>query len=155
MNKRKISSIIRQAEAMCSRTGGRLTEKRRRILELLLSTESPLSAYEIADTYVDTYGDHMPTMSVYRILEFLESEKIVHKLSTANKYIACSHIECSHAHDAAQFLICSECKTAKEIDISNNVLEELNRLVTNAGFFLGSSQLELQCLCKKCSTKAA
>lgn len=144
-----------KAEDICAHSGGRLTEKRKRILELLLNSKTPLSAYEVADAYNQSSESSMPAMSVYRILDFLESELLAHKLSSANKYVACSHIACDHAHQVPQFLICSTCQSVKEISISKKIIDELDSQVSNAGYTLMNSQLELQCLCEHCATKAA
>lgn len=155
MKKQEINKIIAKAEGICSNSGSRLTEKRKRILELLLRAEIPLSAYEVADAYNIDSESSMPAMSVYRILDFLEEELLVHKLSSANKYIACSHIACDHAHQVPQFLICGECQSVKEIAISKTIVDELEKQVKNAGYKLTNSQLELQCLCEECLTNAA
>jgi Fur family transcriptional regulator, zinc uptake regulator len=148
-----VSIIINRAQEICAQSGGKLTDKRKRILELLLLSQTPLSAYEVADAYNKHSDTTMPAMSVYRILDFLESEQLVHKLSSANKYIACSHIACTHAHEVPQFLICERCQTVKEIAISKSIISELDSQVRSAGYKLLNSQLELQCLCQPCSIK--
>ena len=153
MNRQKLDSTIKKAEQVCERTGSRLTDKRRDILEILLSSENPLSAYDISDAYNKKAEKPMPTMSVYRILDFLEAEHLVHKLSSTNKYVACSHIDCGHQYEIPQFLICAECETTSEVAVSTIIYEELNKLVSKAGYTLGNSKLELQCLCNKCSAR--
>jgi len=155
MNKQKIDSIIKKAEQICERKGSRLTDKRRDILEILLFSKNPLSAYEISDTYSEKAEKPMPTMSVYRILDFLEAENLAHKLSSTNKYVACSHIDCGHDYEIPQFLICAECQTTSEVAVSTIIYEELNKLVSKAGYTLGNSKLELQCLCNECSARTA
>ncbi len=155
MNKQQLSRIIDEAKDVCARSGARLTEKRKRILELLLISNTPLSAYEITDTYNQSSEESMPPMSVYRILEFLEAEGLAHKLSSTNKYVACSHIRCGHRHEISQFLICGECQSAKEITISKSTIDELGNLVGKAGYTLTHSQLELQCLCNDCAAITA
>jgi len=155
VTKQELNKIMGKAEDICAHSGGRLTEKRKRILELLLRSKTPLSAYEVADAYNRSSKSTMPTMSVYRILDFLEAELLVHKLSSANKYVACSHIACDHAHVVPQFLICGNCQNVKEIAISKMIIEELDKQVVNAGYKLMNSQLELQCLCEHCSKNAA
>ncbi len=155
MNKQELANTLTKAEHMCAHSGGRLTEKRKRILEVLLSSLTPLSAYEVADVYNSTSESNMPPMSVYRILDFLESEQLVHKLSSANKYVACSHIACDHKHQIPQFLICSSCQNVKEIAISKSIIDELDQQVVDAGYKLMNSQLELQCLCERCTHNAA
>lgn len=151
MKKLQLTKILNKAQSMCSESGSRLTQKRQRILELLLISEIPLSAYEVADAYNRSSETSMPPMSVYRILDFLDSEQLVHKLSSTNKYVACSHITCSHSHDVPQFLICGKCQNVKEIAISKNIINELSTQVSNAGYTLVRSQLELDCLCQRCA----
>lgn len=155
MSEQKIASVLGKAEHMCAKEGKRLTEKRKRILEVLLRSETPLSAYEVADVYNSQSETSMPTMSVYRILDFLAEGLLVHKLSSTNKYVACSHIACSHAHEVPQFLICGKCQRVKEIAISKNIISELDEHVSGAGYKLVNSQLELQCVCEDCLAKVA
>lgn len=155
MKKQQLNKIMGKAQDICAHSGGRLTEKRKRILELLLHSKIPLSAYEVADSYNRSSETSIPVMSVYRILEFLETELLAHKLTSANKYVACSHIACNHAHEVPQFLICGKCQNVKEIAISKTVIDELDKQVVNAGYKLMNSQLELQCLCEPCLANAA
>lgn len=142
-----------KAQQICAHSGTRFTEKRKLILEQLLNSAVPLSAYEVADAYNKSTDASMPAMSVYRILDFLESEQLVHKLSSTNKYIACSHIACDHVHQVPQFLICKSCQSVKEIAISKTIIDELDVQVSGAGYKLTNSQLELQCLCDACATQ--
>ena len=71
----------------------------------------------------------MPTISVYRILEFLEAESLVHRLSSANKYVACSHILGGCSQEITQFLICGKCQNTKEVAVSKCLIDELSKLV--------------------------
>ena len=155
MKQQTINEIINKAKDICARSGGRLTDKRRQVLKVLLSSPIPLSAYEITSLCSDTAEKPMPAMSVYRILEFLQNEDLVHKLSSTNKFVACSHISCNHAHDIPQFLICGQCQSAKEITISKQIFDQLSDVIANAGYTLTKPQLELQCLCNDCSAQKA
>jgi Fur family zinc uptake transcriptional regulator len=154
MTQKTLSAIMAKAQARCSSSGTRLTEKRQRILEVLLSSDTPMSAYELADAYNASQGESMPAMSVYRILDFLQSELLVHKLNSANKYIACSHIACAHSHDIPQFLICEKCQAVKEIAIPKRIIDELGAQVEKANYTLLAPQLELACLCSECSSSS-
>lgn len=149
-SKNALGTVISKAESMCAESGVRLTAKRKRILELLLTSPTPLSAYEVADMHNKDTDAAMPTMSVYRILDFLESEQLVHKLKSANKYVACSHITCHHNHDVPQFLICQMCESVKEISLGKAIMEGLEQQVSNAGFELSYAPIELQCICNNC-----
>lgn len=150
-----IQKELNHAERSCSDKGVRLTAKRKLVLSGLLKSTMPLSAYELADFCREEFSESLPAMSVYRILSFLEGENLVHKLHLTNKYIACSHISCSHSHEVPQFLICSACGATKEIGISKKLVESLKQNVEEAGFELSSPQLEMHSLCKSCASKAA
>lgn len=148
-------SIIQSAERHCKDHGTRLTEKRKLVLTGLIQSEMALSAYELIAEVKKQYNQDLAAMSVYRILDFLESEKLVHKLKLANKYIACEHISCDHAHGVSQFLICGQCNKVKEINIKPATMAELQTTVDEAGFKLISPQFEMNCICADCLAHTA
>ena len=149
----KFDSIIDHAEQHCKAHGSRLTDKRKQILSSLVRSEKALSAYDLIDIYKQEVGDAMPAMSMYRILQFLEDEYLVHKLSLANKYVACAHISCDHTHSIPQFLICGECNKVEEISIPKSTIDALQRTVEQRNFRLISPQIEMNCVCNDCNTQ--
>ncbi len=151
----RVQNIIEHAEQHCKEHGARLTNKRKHVLSGLLASEIALSAYELTEYCKTEFDEAIPAMSVYRILEFLEEEHLVHKLKLANKYVACAHITCDHDHGVQQFLICNECQRVKEISIDKSTIKKLQRNVEDAGFHLLSPQLEMNCLCERCMVSAA
>jgi len=155
MSPSKVQAAITNAENSCKARGANLTNKRKQVLSALLQSDKARSAYELVDYCKDNFGEALPPMSVYRILDFLQEEHLVHKLKLANKYIACSHITCDHDHGVVQFLICNKCQIVKEITINKSTIATLQRDVENAGFQLASPQLEINCLCQSCKNKAA
>lgn len=150
-----INKTIERAEHKCRARGSRLTHKRKLVLSSLLSANKALSAYELVDYVKQELDETIPAMSVYRILEFLQEEQFVHKLNLANKYVACSHINCDHNHEVPQFLICEDCQRVEEVSLGKITQDELKRNVEDAGFKLVSPQIEINCLCNECSQKAA
>ncbi|MFA0812691.1 Fur family transcriptional regulator [Microbulbifer epialgicus] len=155
MKASQIRQTLSVAEQACRSSGARLTEKRKNVLTVLLRSKTPLSAYEIAEHYNSDVGDSIPAMSVYRMLDFLAAENLVHKLNSENKYLACAHIACDHSHQTPQFLICNRCSKVREIGIRPEVITALRDTVESAGFHLQTSQLELDCVCDECSRDAA
>lgn len=143
-------TVIHHAEQQCIANGARLTQKRKQILTGLIESDKALSAYELMDFCKQRFGENLPAMSVYRILEFLEEQRLVHKLNLANKYVACIHISCDHAHAVPQFLICRSCSKVKEVSINQSTISDLSETVKNAGYDLYSPQVELNCLCESC-----
>lgn len=147
MNHSKVSSNI---EKICNTKGISLTQKRHNIFDILLSSKTPLSAYDITDAYKRAFKASMPTMSIYRILEFLTVSGLVHKLESANKYIACSHLQCDHEHSNAQFLICDSCSSVEEIALTSELHQQIESGAEQTGFKLDSMQFELHGTCKTC-----
>ncbi len=136
----------------CEKQGLRLTSKREKVLSGLLSSNKALSAYELVDYCKNEFGETIPAMSVYRILDFLQSARMVHKLSLANKYVACSHITCQHNHEDSQFLICIECQRVEEINMGRSTVRKIHEEADKEGFSIVNPQLEINCLCKSCVT---
>ena len=121
------------------------------MLNGLLISERALSAYELVDACNRQNEKKISAMSIYRILQFLEDQHLVHKLNLANKFVACSHITCDHGHDNSQFLICRACSKVKEINVSSSVMSDLQLSIEKVDFTLASPQLEINCLCGACS----
>ena len=118
MNRRSppdIANSLSHAERLCADRGVKFTEKRKQVLTGLLESKKALSAYELTDYVRDKFNSQLPAMSVYRILDFLEEVDLVHRLDSAQKYVACSHIACNHEHELSQFLICRSCYLVEEI----------------------------------------
>ena len=151
MNASQLKYTLGAAEQSCLASGARLTEKRKNVLTILLRSRTPLSAYEIAEQYSHDFGEPIPAMSVYRMLDFLSGENLAHKLNSENKYLACAHIACEHSHETPQFLICGRCNKVREIGIRPEVIAALHDTVESAGFHLQTSQLELDCICDNCA----
>lgn len=149
-----IDHVIDHAEANCKANGSKLTEKRKRILTSLLVSGKALSAYDLIELLRQEYGEAPPPTSVYRILDFLSQENLVHKLQLANKYVACAHITCDHKHEVPQFLICAECGQVTEIGIKKSTMESLKNSVQDAGYVLKGPQMELLCVCQDCTHAA-
>ncbi len=146
----QVSEILSHAEKKCVARGVRLTDKRKLVLSSLLQMNKAVSAYDIVDYCKKQLGEIVPAMSVYRILDFLQEQQLVHKLNLVNKYVACCEIACDHSHEVSQFLICSSCHKVKEIKLGKITEAELRRDVEEAGFKLVSPQLEINCLCEEC-----
>ena len=150
-----VQQILAHAERRCRERGVRLTDKRKQVLTGLLRSDKALSAYELAEYCKNEFDEPIPAMSVYRILDFLQSESLVHRLNLANKYVACTHMTCANDNQVSQFLICGECQRVEEIIIDKSTIADLQDNVAHANFHLVSPQLELSCLCDECFEKVA
>jgi len=136
---------LAEAEAACRSRGGRLTRTRRAVLEILLRSSTPLTAYEMLDLL--RQGDASATpASVYRCLDFLLDRGVAHRLETTRAYVACGHPE--HPH-AGQFLICRQCGTVVETE-DERVTAATEQLGHRLGFSLDQRTVELLGLCGAC-----
>lgn len=151
----KVQYIINHAEQHCQSHGARLTDKRKHVLSGLLQSDKALSAYELIDFCKAEYGETILAMSVYRILDFLQNEHLIHKLHLTNKYVACAHIACDHEHAVPQFLVCGQCQKVEEISIKKSTIKELQKNVQQAGFHLVDPQFEMNCICETCKSDKA
>ena len=141
---------ISDAEEKCTNSGIRFTKRRKQVLSVLIKADAALSAYEIAEQCNADSDTKMPAMSVYRILDLLQEQNLIHRLEIANKYVSCSHISCSHEHNKSQFLICGGCRHVEEIYLSRDAVDALQTAASAAGFSAISSQLEITGWCAQC-----
>src|SRR6266852_9126627 len=84
------SDAIAHAEAICAARKERLTPMRRRVLEALLASHQPLGAYELIDRLAVRTARPAP-ITVYRALDFLREQGLVHRIESRNAFIACVH----------------------------------------------------------------
>lgn len=145
-----LNQVIAKARQECAVAGVKLTPKRENVLSTLVQEQAPLSAYDIVEKYREQYGAPLPAMSVYRILDFLVTHRLAHKLETTNQFLACAHIACDHDHAIPQFLICDNCHSVQEVGLRKTLVQELHASVSQTGFTLGKQQLELHGLCAQC-----
>ena len=152
----KLDSLLRAAEVSCSENGARLTQRRRQVLSALMQSSSPLSAYEVLDLCNRSTASAMPAMSVYRILDFLEQQLLVHRLSSSNKYVSCAHIACDHKHfQKTHFLLCEGCSSVEEVDATQEASDALEQMAKTVGFKLTTQQFELSGICTTCQNSAS
>lgn len=152
MTEQITAEIMQAAQRKCDSAGVKLTEKRKRVLSVLIENGKAMSAYEIASRVSELFTTSVPPMSVYRMLDVLVSKDLVHKLHSENKFIACAEVGCDHQAQMPQFLICEQCQKVTEVTFPNEILSALDKSVGQAGFKLLNSQLELSCLCGDCAT---
>ena len=140
------SAAIAHAEMLCAARAQRLTPMRRHVLEALLGSHRPLGAYEIIERLAGR-GPPAP-ITVYRALDFLMANGLVHRIESRNAYLACA----AHDHDATSavaFLICERCGLVGEIP-SGSFARELNAAARASGFAPKLSVVEITGVCTHC-----
>lgn len=141
----------RLAEAKSTEHGERLTPARLTAYAELLSSETPLSAYELIARLEERLQRKIAPLTVYRHLDFLIRIGLVHRIESKQAYLTCDHPE--HSHES-QYLLCSECGKADEIE-SKQLWTLLNGLLVEKGFKPNNSVVEVTGVCSDCQSGKA
>src|SRR6266568_7730686 len=138
---------IHHAERVCELRAQKFTPIRRQVLQALLSSHRPLGAYEVIDELAKSMPRPAP-ITVYRALDFLMTNGLVHRIESRNAYLACA----AHDHDATSavaFLICERCGLVGEIP-SASFAKDLNAAARASGFAPKLSVVEIAGICTHC-----
>lgn len=163
------------AKEHCRLSGARFTPLRQQIYQLVLESDQPVGAYDLitqlqqmrlfemddSDTlkasglskqFVEKPSTkkrapkNVAPPTVYRSLEFLLSEGLIHQLTSINAYVPCCHPRAQHT---AAFLICDQCQRVQECS-SLPVQEMMNFAEQDVGFTVERSVIELSGRCQVC-----
>jgi len=143
-----ISEALTCAESYCKIQGYRLTELRRRVLELVWSSHKPIGAYAILEE-LGNDGRKPAPPTVYRSLEFLQEHGLIHRISSLNAFMGCCHPGQQHT---AQFFICNHCGNALELACPS-IKKAINGDAKQIGFQVQAQTIEINGVCQRCQAK--
>ena len=145
-----IDDALSAAETLCARRGLRLTALRRRVLELVWGRHEPVRAYDILDRLGDDRlrdeGRGAAPPTVYRALDFLMHNGLIHRIESLNAYVGCGAPSDGHT---GQFLICRDCGSVGELD-DPEIARLLARKAAGMGFAVERQTIEITGLCPEC-----
>ena len=140
-----IADALQRAEAHCAVAGAKLTPIRRRVLELIWQSHRPVGAYDLL-AQLGGDGQKVAPPTVYRALDFLVEQGLVHRVESLNAFIGCSE----PGHDVQQdIFICKSCGTAIEIndpELSARIQADAKAL----DFQVERQTIEVVGLCRDC-----
>lgn len=138
------------AEKVCTGRGQKFTPIRRQVLGALLSSHRPLGAYEVIDELAKTMPRPAP-ITVYRALDFLMDNGLVHRIESRNAFLACAH---NHDETAVvAFLICETCGSVGEIPAAP-LAQSFNEAARGTSFAPKLSVVEITGTCAHCQRAA-
>ncbi|UNU72698.1 transcriptional repressor [Moraxella nasovis] len=147
-----VAERLLEAKLVCQNRGVRFTPLREEVYELILQAEKPIGAYELIDALQEKRRQENPDSkriappTIYRSLDFLLEEGLIHQLSSISAYVPCCHPRSQHA---AAFLICQECHSVEEC--SNLPVSGIMNFATNdASFVVNHAMIELKGICRDC-----
>jgi Fur family zinc uptake transcriptional regulator len=148
-HKRCVEDAVEAAERLCRERGLRFTALRRRVLELVWRGHRPVRAYDVLARLGRGRREAAPP-TVYRALDFLLENGLVHRIESLNGYVGCGEPGAAHA---GQFLICRDCQATAELDdpaIARMIAKKAEAL----GFSPGRQTIEVTGLCPACRNGA-
>ena len=134
------ADALHHAERVCEKRAQKFTPIRRQVLQAL---------YEVIDELAKSMPRPAP-ITVYRALDFLMENGLVHRIESRNAYLACAH-----DHDAAAmvaFLICDACGSVGEIP-AVPMAQGLNAAARATGFAPKLSVVEITGTCAHCQDR--
>ena len=143
---RCFADALAHAEARCAERSQRLTPIRRQVLGALLESHKALGAYEIIDRLAASGGRPAP-ITIYRALDFLIENGLVHRIESRNAFLACAHPH--KGGDLIAFLICENCGAVGEAP-SAQVAAPLSAAARAVGFTPKNPVIEITGICAHC-----
>jgi Fur family transcriptional regulator, zinc uptake regulator len=140
-----IKQAVDTAMRLCAKQGLKFTDIRRRVLEKIWGSHEAVKAYDLVELL--NQEDHASKpVTVYRALDFLIENGLVHKIESLNAYVGCNQ---PLKHHQFTLLICTKCNRAQEID-SKPLNEVLRDTAEEHTFVIKSRTLELRGICSSC-----
>jgi Fur family zinc uptake transcriptional regulator len=148
--KDKVEKRLDQVAQICAARGSRLTDIRRGVLGLVLRSPGPVGAYALLDQ-LKTQRPNAAPVTVYRALDFLIENGLIHKVERLNAFVACTgHGDNGHHEHAVQFLICRRCGTVAEMD-DRGIAAAVSHAAGQTGFRPAHATIEVEGTCGACA----
>ncbi len=143
-----VKEALATAARLCAERGARLTPLRQRVLELVWRGHAPVRAYDLLARLSKKSTAAAPP-TVYRALDFLLAQGLIHRIESLNAYVGCMHPEGTHG---GQFLICSDCGAAAEVH-DPRVDAAVARRAKELGFAVRRKTIEVEGICPPCQLR--
>lgn len=140
-----IESALEQTEKLCLNNKIKFTELRKNIFIHIWQNHKPIKAYDILQELQKKEAKAKP-ITVYRALDFLVKNHMVHKLTSDNTFFGCTHP--GKAHNC-YFLICKKCNNVEE-GCKNDLIKNIYNNLDQTNFKIEYINLEIHGICKKC-----
>lgn len=141
-------TLLSQAEQWCLQQGKQFTPLRKAVFAILVNADRSVKAYDILAELQKTEPNTAP-MAIYRALDFLIQMGMVHKLESANAFVACDDF--THPHHAIM-LICDDCHKVEELN-DHNLIHSLEQAPSASGFKPTLQDIELKGVCLTCQSQ--
>jgi Fur family transcriptional regulator, zinc uptake regulator len=145
-HKKCISEALGTAGQLCMMRGVRLTPIRHQVLELIWGSHKAVKAYDLLDRIKPLQPMAKPA-TVYRALDFLIEQGLIHRVESLNAFIGCSYSGQQHEQ---LLLICKLCHEVEE-QAAEKVMKTLATEIKQLAFVVHSKTIEVHGICAKCA----
>ncbi len=139
------NKAVKAADKLCAERGVQLTPIRRKTLELIWKSHRAVKAYDLLDQIKPLQQSVKPA-TVYRALDFLLEQGLIHRVESLNAFIGCT---CSERQHEQLLLICLRCHEVEERP-GKLVMQAVSQELSHAGFTPYHKAIEVQGICKHC-----
>jgi len=138
---------VRIAERLCLERGVRLTPIRRKLLELIWENHQAIKAYDLLEKF-RPFDHAIKPATIYRTLDFLLEQGLIHRVESLNAFIGCSHSGQPHEQ---LLLLCERCHEVEERP-GRAIMAAVALELEQAGFTPYRKAIEIHGLCARCVT---
>ncbi len=142
-----IREALARAEKICFDRKVQLTVLRRAVLELIWQAHQPIKAYALLAQFNLSIAAHEPP-NIYRSLDFLYKQGLIHKIHSLSAYIGCAHPE---AHAPCVLFYCKKCKIVTEY-CDAELLAAIELVHNRHLFQVDAGTCEFLGICASCQT---
>lgn len=145
-SKQSLSELIDR----CRAGGMRRTQALESVLQLLLESERPMTAGELAEA--KPLKGRCDPATVYRLLVRLEEKGVLRRLGLRDR---AAHYAVRHAHSHEDYIVCTKCGSIEELEMECPVEALEAEIARKSGFSKLDHELEFFGICPECTDDKA
>lgn len=140
---------IKKIQQLFTIHGIKPTPLRQDILLILFESHKPLGAYDILNKLKKKRPNAEPP-TVYRVLDFLIENNIIHRVDAQNTYVCCAHWADGHVSHKTILLSCNRCTRSFEYK-DKNIFDSLSIFAKQNNLFLDDDLIKIRGFCSRCA----
>ncbi len=144
-----IDDALLRARELCQQRNLKFTRIRELVLATVWANHQPVGAYTILEELAKESIRRPAPPTVYRALDFLLDNGLVHRIASLNAFVGCS--DPGDAHQG-HFLICRQCQIATELD-AKLINPAIAAAAAQQAFTVETASVEVVGYCAQCHHK--
>jgi len=146
-----LASALGRAKSRCLELGIKWTALREQVFRHVATGHKPVSAYDLIESLAKE-GKRLAPVSVYRILDVLQTAGLIHRLESRNAFFACMTEHPSVSRTIA--LVCERCERVSETE-APDTFSAINLAAKASRFSARAIVIEVSGVCSECQSAGA